>query len=61
MVPGATGYFPSRRLMTTLLIGGSVRQMRATLTDLNKYVVAASQQTIYSSTTGASRGLVPAA
>ncbi len=57
----AAGYSPSRGLMATLLIGGTVDQIRSTLTELNKYVVAASQQTISSNTYGAGRGLVPPA
>ena len=53
------GYSTSRRLMAILLMGGSVRQMRATVTELNEDVAPASQQTIFehlrrSSRTGSS-------
>ena len=54
----AASYSPSHGSVATLIIGGSVRQMRGTLTEFNKYVVAASQETISSNTCGESRGLV---
>ena len=41
------------------MIGRAVRQMRVTLTELNKYIIAASPQTAFLSTYGAGRGLVP--
>ena len=53
------GYSPSRWLMDILLMGGSVRQMTATVTEQNEDVVPASQITIFehlrrSSRTGSS-------
>ena len=53
----AAGYSPSRGLMASLLIDRSVRQMGAALAELNKYVAAASEQTVSSSF----RGLIPPA
>ena len=54
---GAAGYSPSRGLMANLHIDRLVRQMGAALTELNKYVAAASEQTVSSSI----RGLLPPA
>ena len=42
----AASYSPSCGFMVNLLTGGSVRQLIATLTELDQYVVSASQQAI---------------
>ena len=44
--PDAVSYSLSRGLMATLLIGGQVRQMKATPPEPNNYAVAALQQAL---------------